>query len=939
MAKQKADAIADSIRARFDDPNDELERYIQATMPLDNDGIVTVALSRIRVFVLDSRSTQSVGLLLGALRQIHIKPGARPNTQELKFVDDENRLWAFVGQSEPIRTFGEALIAANDRASNAMSATPVETTAEWPPPAMPGQRAGADWPPSAAETVEDGAEVLDSLEGNGAGRSRPFTVPEYVAAWRMRWWAGPEDGYPLIRITTLSGNAIASVGGDGISYGETFVYENGRFFLEANINGRWLVSIEAIEKKTPTVLAERQEPHGPNEILRASAIDNASTTVFRVLDNVTLWKMSWYCEGDDSPTIHVQSTTQNIDGTFGGPGSGSSGYTEEVATGQFFANVEAHGPWTLVVEILQRDGQPVRQVDFSGAPLSRGESESRGASDAAMSTQRDSGIDHITILDSLIGLASVKKEIAELTKFQAIQAERKAAGLSVQSVGRHLVFAGNPGTGKTTVARLLGQIYAGLGLLKTGHVVECSRSDLVGTYLGETAPKVAAAVQKASGGVLFLDEAYSLTPRTEGGGGDSYGTEAIDALVKLMEDRRDEFIVIAAGYTDRMQEFLDANPGLASRFNRTLVFDDYTPSELAAIFENMCEDAGYTVTSEGKASLRRHLATMKKPESFGNGRYVRSLFEDTLVRQSVRLSDLTDRGPDDLSTIEADDLALPEARVAESTDDLTDALTELDSLIGLAPLKRQVVQLVDTLEVQRLRKEAGLPTVTWSQHFVFAGNPGTGKTTVARILARIYGALGFVSRGQMVECSRADLVAGYVGQTAIKTTRKVKSALGGVLFIDEAYTLARDSGSDLPAGLEAIDTLLKLMEDYRDDLVVIAAGYPDEMVRFINSNPGLASRFTDTLTFPDYEDSELSAIFYGIAQSAGINISPEAQSLVGAACAALRSRSDFANARSVRTLFQQVLSAQAVRLATGILTAEQLTNVLAIDIEKAIGSA
>ena len=538
-------------------------------------------------------------------------------------------------------------------------------------------------------------------------------------------------------------------------------------------------------------------------------------------------------------------------------------------------------------------------------------------------------------LDELIGLASVKRDIAELRSFQAIQAERKAAGLPVSSANRHLVFAGNPGTGKTTVARLVGQIYADLGLLRTGHVEECSRSDLVGTHLGETAPKVTAAVERALGGVLFIDEAYSLTPRTDGGGGDLFGAEAIDTLVKLMEDHRNDLVVIAAGYTDRMQEFLEANPGLASRFGRTLVFDDYTPSELAAIFESLCVDGGYVLTAEAATALRRHLSTMHRSATFGNARYVRSLFSDTLTRQSVRLTAEAVRSPDDLTRIEVGDLALPEIRVAESSDDLADALAELDALIGLAALKNQVNDLVSAMKVQRMRKEAGLPAVAWSQHLIFAGSPGTGKTTVARILARIYAALGVVSRGQLVECSRADLVAGYVGQTAIKTTRKVNSALGGVLFIDEAYTLTRDAGSNAAFGQEAIDTLLKLMEDYRDDLVVIAAGYPNEMTEFVSSNPGLASRFTQTLSFADYDDGDLSTIFMATAKHAGLVVDPDGVTLLAAVWSALRSRPDFANGRTVRTFFQLVMSAQAARLSGGSPTVAELSEIAAGDVAAA----
>ena len=541
-----------------------------------------------------------------------------------------------------------------------------------------------------------------------------------------------------------------------------------------------------------------------------------------------------------------------------------------------------------------------------------------------------------SVLENLIGLASIKKEIATLTKFQRIQAERKAAGLPVQSVGRHLVFAGNPGTGKTTVARLLGQIYADLGFLRTNHVEECTRSDLVGAYMGETAGKVAAKVQKALGGVLFIDEAYTLAPRTDGGSGDSYGTEAVDALVKLMEDHRDDFIVIAAGYTDRMTDFLQSNPGLASRFNRTLVFEDYTPSELQAIFINMCADDGMVMSDEARLALREHLVTMKRQPSFGNGRDVRTLYEATLLRQSERLDDDAEHSPEDLCRIELDDLALPETRVPQSTDDIADALAELDGLVGLHALKGQVKELVNAMKIQRLRKEAGLPTLAWSQHLIFAGSPGTGKTTVARILARLYAAIGVVSRNHIVECARADLVGGYVGQTAIKTSRKVNEALGGVLFIDEAYTLIRDAGSESPFGQEAIDTLLKLMEDYRDDLVVVAAGYPAEMTAFVQSNPGLSSRFTQTLVFPDYEDSELSTIFLSLAQDQRLEISAEACALVDAVWSLLRLRADFANARTVRTFFQQVMNAQAVRFTSGTPTIAQLSEITGDDINGAV---
>ena len=192
---------------------------------------------------------------------------------------------------------------------------------------------------------------------------------------------------------------------------------------------------------------------------------------------------------------------------------------------------------------------------------------------------------------------------------------------------------------------------------------------------------------------------------------------------------------------------------------------------------------------------------------------------------------------------------------------LDELLSELYSLTGLATVKGAVRQLIDLARVEQMRREAGLPVAQVSKHLIFTGNPGTGKTTVARLLARLYAAIGILKTGQLVEVTRSDLVAGYVGQTAIKTTEAVERAVGGILFIDEAHSLSRSIGSGQDYGMEAIDTLVKLMEDRRDELVVIAAGYSVEMAHFIRSNPGLASRFPRKIDFPDYSTDELVSIF------------------------------------------------------------------------------
>jgi Holliday junction resolvasome RuvABC ATP-dependent DNA helicase subunit len=261
---------------------------------------------------------------------------------------------------------------------------------------------------------------------------------------------------------------------------------------------------------------------------------------------------------------------------------------------------------------------------------------------------------------------------------------------------------------------------------------------------------------------------------------------------------------------------------------------------------------------------------------------------------------------------------------------------ELEKLIGLTNVKADVNALANFARVQQMRVQNGLKALPISKHLVFSGNPGTGKTTVARIIARIYQQIGVLSKGHMIEVDRSDLVAGYIGQTAIQTKQKIEEALGGVLFIDEAYTLVK-SGNDF--GQEAIDTLLKAMEDHRDDLVVIVAGYTAPMENFINSNPGLRSRFNKYLNFEDYNADELEKIFYRFAASYEYQIDPAAARMIRAYVENLyTNRGDqFANARDVRNFFEKVIAEQATRIATMTsLSMEKMTVITGIDIQNAL---
>lgn len=266
-------------------------------------------------------------------------------------------------------------------------------------------------------------------------------------------------------------------------------------------------------------------------------------------------------------------------------------------------------------------------------------------------------------LDSLIGLDGVKAEVklvADLTRVQLLRAER---GLPVLDQSRHLVFSGNPGTGKTTVARLLSEIYRSLGVVERGHLVEVDRSGLVAGFVGQTAPKVVAAFDEADEGVLLIDEAYSLVRGSES----DFGREAIDTIVKLVEDRRDRIVVIMAGYPDEMAQLVSANPGLRSRFPKTIHFPDYDGDELVEIFRMRCDKGGYLPTDDAIAAVRAHLDAVPRDKGFGNGRVARNLFEAAVARQASRIVEVEDPSDVDLTTLEAGDIPSYEDESSDET--------------------------------------------------------------------------------------------------------------------------------------------------------------------------------------------------------------------------------------------------------------------------------
>ncbi len=521
-------------------------------------------------------------------------------------------------------------------------------------------------------------------------------------------------------------------------------------------------------------------------------------------------------------------------------------------------------------------------------------------------------------LDALVGLDGVKREVETLVRLHQMAGRRVAVGLPAPPLSRHLIFTGSPGTGKTTVARLYGRILAALGVIRRGHLVEVSRADLVASVVGGTALKTAERFTEALGGVLFIDEAYALAaPAT---GGPDFGREAIDTLVKLMEDHRDDVVVVVAGYTHQMRSFLAANPGLASRFSRTIEFADYSADELVTIVEGLSTAHDYRLEFETRGALAAYFRRLPRDDAFGNGRSARKVFEEMIGRQAYRLAPepevsavaMTRLLPGDLGPLPGGGVGLGAGAVDAGR--VEELLAELRQLVGLTEVKQEVGNIVDLLASARQRQAAGLPVPPLSRHLIFAGPPGTGKTTIARLYGSLLATMGVLARGQVVEVARADLVGQYVGHTAQRTAEAFDRARGGVLFIDEAYTLAAQSGSGPDFGREAIDTLVKLMEDHRDDVVVIAAGYEEDMTRFLSTNPGLFSRFSHRVRFADYTTDELVTIGNQRAATAGYECTAATVAVLRAHFAAVPRGPSFGNGRYARQVLDAAITRHATRL-------------------------
>ncbi|MCG5060017.1 MAG: AAA family ATPase [Limnoraphis sp. WC205] len=538
-------------------------------------------------------------------------------------------------------------------------------------------------------------------------------------------------------------------------------------------------------------------------------------------------------------------------------------------------------------------------------------------------------------LEELVGLRGVKDAILRKMRALEVAQNRAKQGIPTEPPRLHLVFKGNPGTGKTTVARLVGEIYRDLGLLKRGHLVERGGRDLVAGYVGQTAILTNETVDNSLDGVLFIDEAYTLIQ----GGENDFGQEAINTLLKRTEDERERLAVIVAGYPEPMDNFINSNPGLSRRFATEIFFEDYTPAELLTIFHQRIAGVKCRISPDLEASLTNLFQQLydNRDQNFGNAGLVENLFNEMDELRSHRV---IESGLDAVNEpFQIADLPPQYRELAkrgtQDKETLKQLLEELENLTGLHEVKQAVKQLIEIQIANQKLQEAGLLKTAEieTRHLLFSGNPGTGKTTVARLIGQIYRALGLLKKGQFVEADRRQLVGQYIGHTAEKTAKVVESALDGVLFIDEAYSLSR-GGNSQDFGQEAIDTLNPLMDNYRDRLVVIVAGYSQEMAEFLDTNPGLESRIAQQIHFPDYTGEDLYNIFLGMYRRDN-RICPEAvgQRVRDILLFAYENRGrNFGNGRDVRKFYEKMVAGLKSRIVRENLTGDDLRTFALEDI-------
>ena len=538
--------------------------------------------------------------------------------------------------------------------------------------------------------------------------------------------------------------------------------------------------------------------------------------------------------------------------------------------------------------------------------------------------------------DRYVGVNEIKETMTGIVN--SIRSFQKLHPDKPYELKDHYLFLGNPGTGKTTMARVFADALSAMGILPSGQLVEVAPKDLKGQYMGHTGPKVDAVFDRAMGGVLFIDEAYDMW----GGENDTFGNEAVTALIKNVEDRRGKLVVILAGYPREMGIFATANPGIPSRFNTTINFRDYNGEELTEIARRMIKSQGYTLDENADKVIGKFFEKMyiSRKKDFANAREVRNAVDKAIRNQNTRIQkEMGQPGfaPASEFVITMADFTGENEKPPMTVDEV---IATLDDLIGMEDIKQEIRKLANVALVNRMRMERGLGAAALQPvNIILTGNPGTGKTTIAKRLGQVLHAAGVLSSDKVVEREAKTILSSYVNASGQNMDKAVDEAMGGVLFIDEAYNLLPQPGSMNNTGNEALDALMTRMENDKGKFVVVIAGYKDRMEELIRrGNPGLMSRFNKNFHIDDYDAEALTKIFKINARKRKFTLTPEAEEALARCMQGMVANKGlhFGNAREAVNLLNEVVEMQGNRIAadTSIIdmNPDALTTIEAVDI-------
>ncbi len=522
--------------------------------------------------------------------------------------------------------------------------------------------------------------------------------------------------------------------------------------------------------------------------------------------------------------------------------------------------------------------------------------------------------------DNYVGLKNLKQSLKDFITYLDFINERRKSGVETEeSISANCIFLGNPGTGKTSIARLLGKFFKAIGLLENGHVIEVDRADLVGEYIGETAQKTDKVINQALGGILFIDEAYSLKKDSS----QDFGQEAIDIILKRMEDHKNKFFVIAAGYPLLMQNFLGSNPGLKSRFTHFFTFEDYSSEELTQIYKIFASKEKYIISKETEKFLLESLEknSSKSDESFGNARFVRNLFNQSKVELSKRYQMLEESAKDfsTLNSLSKDDIRTSFSIIENRSDSNVQVkkvdkyLNEINNLVGLEDVKITFNKIIASLKVERLKKDRSISSVHKNLNSIFIAEQGSGTSTVARLYAKSLKELGRIDSGQLIEIDSSTFYGLSKIDSYLTIDEIFKNISGNVILVNDV-SAALQCSNDFSDSL--LQYFLKKLYLMNDSVIAILSGTAPEIESMINSFPVLENQFPNIFNFEIYSTRQLLEIALTICQKNNYQFDEGAWQQMLEIIIELKkeTRRNFYNSRTIKELINKAISYQEDRI-------------------------